>query len=263
MNTDDSKSHKDKVLVVDDEAFARRGMSIYLSAEGFCVTEVANAEEAWGVMQSGTQEKPAVDVAVIDASISPDPAISPHAASCDFYRGVHLVGQIKRMFPIVAVILCCALHEHCDADVMRMVSSGVRGLAYKRKDCTPQELLTAIKLARAGQVLIDSEVAKPKSLSDELIARLTDDERPWVVGAADRFNDLSRREREVISRLSISQSIECIATELSLAPRTVDNNVGSIYEKLGLNDAPSSLRRTTLLAKACMIHDLRRRPLYR
>ena len=260
MNTDDPQSRKDTVLIVDNEAFARRGMSLYLSAEGFCVTEVANAEDAWRVMQSGTRDRPAVDVAVVDVSVPSGPALAINKAECDIYDGVHLVDQIKHMFPIVAVILCCTIYEHCDNDVMRMIGNGVRGLAYKRKDCTPQELLTAIKLARAGQVLIDSEVSKPKSLADELIARLTDDERPWVVEAADRFHDLSRREREVISRLSISQSIECIATELALAPRTVDNNVSSIYEKLGLNDAPSSLRRSTLLAKACMIHDLRRQP---
>jgi DNA-binding NarL/FixJ family response regulator len=241
-----------KVLIVDDEAFIRRGMNLYLSGEGYRVIEATNEEGAWHIVQNGTQEHPAVDVAIIDISIPPD-AVTPSRTA--FNYGIRLVGRIKQIYPTIAVVLYTA-YEDRGTEILEMLNKGVRGLAYKLKGCAPSDFLTAIELARAGHVLIDPEVSNPSTLETELTAQLTDEERPWVMQAQTQFDNLSKREVEVVSRLAASQSIEHIATELCIAPKTVDNYIGSVYEKLGLNDAPAMLRRQTLLAKACMIHEL-------
>ncbi|MBK9229576.1 MAG: hypothetical protein IPO15_01505 [Anaerolineae bacterium] len=59
------------------------------------------------------------------------------------------------------------------------------------------------------------------------------------------------------NRVAAAHSNEGIAQSLALEPKSVENYISRIYDKLGLNGAPRRLRRTILLAKACMILDLR------
>ena len=57
------------------------------------------------------------------------------------------------------------------------------------------------------------------------------------------FPDLTAREREVLSLLAAGVSNSQIATRLSLSPKTVRNNVSSIFSKLQVADRAEAIVR--------------------
>ncbi|MEW5871956.1 MAG: response regulator transcription factor [Chloroflexota bacterium] len=240
-----------RLLLVDDNLFNRQGMCLYLQGQGFQVCEAGDEASAWGLCQQR------LDAAVIDISIPPDPD-TPSRPEHSF--GIHLARRLKEAHPTLGVVLFSA-YEDRGAEVLDMVRDGVRGMAYKLKGCQPRALLQAIHEVLAGRVLIDPEVhANRPALADELLNRLTPDERSWVHYALQTFDQLTPREVEIAQRVAASHNTSGIARALSITPKSVENYIARIYDKLGLNEmAPGAdLRKVVLLAKVCMIHDLRR-----
>ena len=240
-----------KILLVDDDVFNREGIRLYLHSQGAEVVEAGDVATAWSLTESA-----APDVAVLDISIPPSPD-SPSRSSHNL--GVQLANRIKRAHPDLGVVLFSA-YEDRGSEVLEMIREGVRGIAYKLKGCPPSALLSAIHDVMAGRVVIDPEVhANQRGLAEELLKRLTAEERVWVENAVKEFNGLTPREQEIAHRLAASHNTEGIAQALSLSPKTAENYIGHVYEKLGLNEmgkqAPN-LRKVVVLAKACMIFDL-------
>ena len=241
-----------KALVVDDDAFMRRGLSLYLTSAGFEVVVAANEASGWQLAINENYGA-LVDVAVIDIAIPPENG----AASRNSHNyGIRLARRIKRAYPQVGIVLFSAYEDRRD-EVVELLRDGVKGLAYILKGSEPAALLEAIGIACSGHVHIDPEVTNARALADEVFARLTPDEQCWVGIALRHFNELTDREMDVIARLASSSSVESITTELVIAPKTVNNHLDHIFGKLGLSHVPAHLRRHTLLTKACMIHDLK------
>lgn len=241
-----------KVLLVDDDVFNREGMRLYLGQEGLEIVEAGDEATAWNLARAQ-----ALDAAVIDISIPPD-SHSPSLVGNSF--GIHLACQLKKTQPALGIVLFSAYGDR-GSEIFDMVRDGTRGLAYKLKGCQPGALLAAIRDVIAGRVVIDPEVhASQRGLADELLKRLTSDESRWVEIAAANFDQLTPREKEIAQRLAASHNTEGIAQALSVSAKTTENYITHVYEKLGLNniaqDAPH-LRKVVILAKACMINDLR------
>jgi DNA-binding NarL/FixJ family response regulator len=241
-----------KVLLVDDDVFNREGMRLYLNREGMDIVEAGDEARAWDLAQAQ-----ALDAAVIDISIPPD-SCSPSLVGNSF--GIHLACQLKQTYPALGIVLFSAYGDR-GSEIFDMVREGTRGLAYKLKGSQPSALLAAIHDVIAGRVIIDSEVhASQRGLADELLKRLTSDESHWVKIAADNFEQLTPREKEIAQRLAASHNTEGIAQALSVSAKTTENYITHVYEKLGLSEiaheAPH-LRKVVILAKACMINDLR------
>lgn len=241
------------ILLVDDDAFNREGLRLYLEQEGFAIREAGDAATAWQVLGALQAGAAAADAAVIDISLPDEPG---QKAQPGRSVGVQLAGRIKEARPAFGVVLFSA-YEDRGAEVLELIGEGRRGLAYKLKGCQPTALLAALRGVMAGQVIIDPEVTDVRSLADRLMSRLTPEERPYVEVAVDLLPQLTPREREVAERLAAAHSNEGVAHALVLEPKSVENNISRIYDKLQLNDAPHHLRRAVLLAKACMIYDLR------
>ncbi len=235
------------VLLVDDNVFNREGLRLYLQLQGFEVLEAGDEQSALALAV-----RTPFQAAVVDISIPPDPH-TPSRVSHNY--GIHLTRQLKQLRPTLGIVLFSA-YEDRGSEVLEMIRSGIRGLAYKLKGCPPKALLEAVQEVIAGRVLIDPEVTNPRSLADEFLVRLTPDERPWVEGIIARFDLLSPREAEVAYRLAASYTTDGIAADLNAAPRTIEHHIGHVYEKLGLRELPPNLHRIVLLAKACMIIDL-------
>jgi DNA-binding NarL/FixJ family response regulator len=132
-------------------------------------------------------------------------------------------------------------------------------MVYKLKGCKPAALLQAIFDAMAGHVFIDSEVMlNPHTLADDLFARLTDAERPWVEEAIRGLDELTTRERDVARLLAASHNVNSIARSLSISAKAAENYIGRVYHKLGLGEMAkqaSDLRKIVILAKAHMIKE--------
>jgi DNA-binding NarL/FixJ family response regulator len=240
-------------LLVDDDAFNREGMRLYLEQEGFAILEAGDAATAWQELGASKTDAPAADAAVVDISLPAEPG---QKAQPNCSVGIQLAGRIKDADPAFGIVLFSA-YEDRGAEVLELIQEGRRGIAYKLKGCQPAALLAALRGVMAGQVIIDPEVTNVHSLADRLAQCLAPEERAYVEAAVDLLAQLTPREREVADRVAAAHSNEGIARELAIAPKSVENYVSRIYDKLRLNDAPHHLRRVVLLAKACMISDLR------
>jgi DNA-binding NarL/FixJ family response regulator len=241
------------VLIADDDAFNREGIRLYLSRQKFKVVEAGDEQSAWELAAG----KP-LDAAVVDISMPAQPGARVQSGGEG--AGIRLAKRMKQEMPAVGLVLFSA-HEDRGSEVLEMLRTGVRGLAYKLKGCPPSALLATIEEVIAGRVIIDPEVhANQRGLADELLKRLTPDERYWVDLAAGRLRELTPKEREISHRLAASHNTEGIARAVGVTTKTAENYIGQLYDKLGLNEmgreAPH-LRKVLVLAKVCMIDDLR------
>ncbi len=240
------------VLLADDDVFHRRGVRLYLSRHGYQVLEAGDEATAWQCAQDRQPGAAIVDIAI--------PA-TPHAlVSPERNLGFHLATRLKEWQPAMGVVLFSAYENH-GREMLALVNAGYRGLAYKLKGCSPGEVLKAIQDTLAGRVLIDPEVEfDQRSLGEELYARLSPEERPWVNRVMAQFDDLTPREREAALWLSAACTNDGIAQRAGISPKAAENLVSRVYQKLGLDEmartAPG-LRQAIILTKACMLQDLR------
>ena len=240
------------ILLVDDNVFNRDGIRLYLSRKGFNIQEAGDEATAWELA-----EHQDFVAAVVDISIPPDSDTPVHS---EHSYGIHLARKLKVNQPAMGVVLFSA-YEDRGAEVLDMVREGVRGIAYKLKGSQPEALLQAIQDVMAGRVVIDPGVhANRPELADQLFERLKSEEKIWVKYALQNFDNLTPREKEIAQRLAAAHNTQSIAQALTLTPKTVENYTGRIYDKLGFSEISvevTGLRKAVLLAKVCMIQELR------
>lgn len=242
------------VLIVDDDVLNRNGVRLYLQQQGFDVHEAGDARSAW---QTVEEQRP--DVAVLDIVLPPAPKVrAKHHRS----EGVTLAHRIKRAYPQIGVVLFSA-HQDRGGRVWDLLHAGHAGIVYTLKGRSPETLLRGIRDAYAGRVVLDPAVlTTAHSLADEFVQRMAAVERPWVERAAERMERLTPRERDVINRIAASFNVEGIADHLGISAKTVENHITAVYNKLGLGnlgDEAPALRKTVILAKACILFDLQQR----
>jgi len=235
------------VLVVDDDAFNREGVRLYLAQAGFQVSEAG--DEAGARLMAAHQ---IFDAAVLDVSI---PAVAGQRAYPAQSLGIRLAQHLKRQRPRMGIVLFSA-YEDRGQEVLELLEMGVRGIAYKLKGCRPQLLLEAIHAALQGKVVIDAEVTDTRLLARELLKRLSVEERPFVQRALGYIDTLTPREWQIADALAASHSAEGVAEEIGVSLKTVENYISRLYQKLGLDEVPGHLRRSNLLTKTWLVRSL-------
>ncbi len=245
--------HNHLVLVVDDNDFNRDGLVLYLQNSGYATLEAADAATAYALAEAHRPDSAVVDIVIPPAA--EQPALIAHSV------GVELARRLKALDPAMGVVLFSA-YEDRGREIWVLIREGVRGVAYVLKGSRPERLRQALDDARAGHVVLDGDAAAGKSqLVEELRTHLSPAERPWVERAVRLMPTLSPREEDVVRRLAASHNTQGIIETLGISQKTVEHHVRSLYDKLGLSDADAAaptLRKATLLAKACMIYDLTR-----
>lgn len=239
------------VLIVEDNQFNRRGLVLYLEDHGYTTLEAADERTA---LQLAYEQQPSA--AILDIVI---PARSDQPAISSQSNGLNVLRELKARDPALPVVVFSA-HEDRGGEVWRLVRDGMRGVAYLLKGTRPERILQALESTAAGHVILEPDaVTNPAHLVDEMRDRLTPEEAPWVEQGLTRLSTLTEREWEVVLRLTASQNNRGIAEALHISERTADNHVSNIYSKLGYNaidkQAPT-LRKSTLLAKACLLYEL-------
>jgi two-component system response regulator NreC len=196
-----------RLLLVDDHAIVRSGLRMLLESatDMEIVGEAGTAREA---LQAVAELHP--DVVLMDIGL-PD------------LSGIAATQQIKKDWPEVAVV---ALTMHEDEEYFfEMLQAGASGFIPKR--AAPDELLTAVQLAAAGEVYLYPSLAK--LLVQDYLAET----RGGPAGHA--LGDLTEREREVMVHLADGASNQEIADTLAISPKTVARHRENIMRKLNLH----------------------------
>ncbi|MDQ3210684.1 MAG: response regulator transcription factor [Actinomycetota bacterium] len=198
-----------KILVVDDHALVRRGMS-YVVKEGFPeggVIEAESASAALEVLHGGAD----IDIALVDVRM-PD------------LDGLELLRAMKAEWASVPVIML-STYENAPY-VKRALADGASG--YLLKDATPEDLSQAINVAMSGSGNV---------LSPRVIQNLFDEQ---INGSNQngRRNEysLTQRENDILAQLAEGRSNREIAQSLFLSEKTVKAHLASVFRKLGVTN---------------------------
>jgi two-component system response regulator DegU len=200
-----------RILIVDDHALVRRGMS-YVVKEGFPDADVVEADGAASALER-MREK-AADLALVDVRM-PD------------LDGLELLRAIKLEWPDVPVIML-STYENAPY-VKRALSDGASG--YLLKDATPEDLGQAINVAISGGGNV---------LSPRVIQNLFEDVESSTQGVNGRSRrteyNLTQREHDILALLSEGRSNRSIAQNLYLSEKTVKAHLAAIFRKLGVTN---------------------------
>ncbi|OGO40916.1 MAG: DNA-binding response regulator [Chloroflexi bacterium RBG_16_56_8] len=203
-----------RLVLVDDHAVVRSGLRMLLSTE-HDVEIVAEAGTAAEALEAASQMNP--DVILMDIGL-PDKS------------GIEATREIKRRFPNVAVV---ALTIHEDEEYFfKMLEAGASGYVPKR--AAPEELLSAIRVAAAGEVYLYPSLAK-LLVRDYLSEEHPADEKAGLDG-------LTGRESEVLTHLAEGASNTEIAAALVISPKTVERHRENIMRKLNLHSRAELVR---------------------
>jgi DNA-binding NarL/FixJ family response regulator len=197
-----------RVLIVDDQALFREGLSAVLVAKGVDVVgEACNGEEAVQLA-----ERLAPDVVLMDLRM---PVLD----------GVAATRRIQSLAKPPRVVALTTFDD--DASVFDALRAGAIG--YLLKDAPSAKLLEAIELAARGQSLLEPAIA----------ARVVG-EFARIAPAGPRNiavdHGLSEREIAVLRALARGAANKEIASELRIAEGTVKNHVTNILAKLRVTD---------------------------
>ena len=197
--------NKIRVLIADDHAVVRQGLSVFLGTQDDIevVGEAADGEQA---VERALRLSP--DVVLLDLVM---PKLD----------GIGVIRQLRDAAPATKVIVLTSFAD--DEKVFSAVQAGAAG--YLLKDVQPRELSEAIRRVSAGESLLHPSVAA--NLVRELQRR-----EPRNAAAA----DLTERERQVLAEIARGHSNKEIALALGIAEKTVKTHVGNILQKLHLAD---------------------------
>jgi DNA-binding NarL/FixJ family response regulator len=202
-----------RIVVAEDNALLREGIASLLEEAGHRV--VGRSSDADDLMLKIRSYAP--DVAIVDVRMPPG------------YSDDGLVAAVetRRSHPDVAVLV---LSQHLEpAYMLELVGDNASGVGYLLKDRVRDvaEFVDAVERVAAGGTAFDPEVVKS----------LVGGQRHSVL------DDLSGREREVLSLIAEGRSNKAIGKQLHLSARAIERHVQGIFQKLGLPESEDDNRR--------------------
>ena len=204
-----------RLLLVDDHAVVRSGLKMLLENERD-VEIIGEASNAGAAIDAAADLRP--NVILMDIGL-PD------------LSGIDATREIKKRLPEVAIV---ALTIHEDEEYFfKMLEAGATGYVPKR--AAPEELLTAIHAAAAGQVYLYPSLAK-------LLVRDFLGGNRAVADNLQTSSGLTNREYEILTYLAEGANNEEIAQSLVISPKTVARHRENIMRKLNLHSRAELVR---------------------
>jgi len=202
-----------RIVVADDNALLREGIASLLSDAGHeIVGRAVDADDLRLKVRSYTP-----DIAIVDVRMPPG----------NLDDGLVAAVEIRRLHPTVTVLV---LSQHLEPTyLLELVGDDAAGVGYLLKDRVRDvaEFVDAVERVAAGGTAFDPDVVKA----------LVAGHRRSVL------DDLTGREREVLSLIAEGRSNRAIGKQLYLSPRAVERDVQAIFKKLGLSDTEDDNRR--------------------
>jgi NarL family two-component system response regulator LiaR len=193
-----------RVLVVDDHAVVREGLRAFLDLQAG-IEVVGEAEDGEEAVAAAERVRP--DVVLLDL-------VMPRL------DGIGALRRLRERVPAARVIVLTSFLD--DDKLLPALRAGAAG--YLLKNAQPQELARAVRVAHAGETLLDPAVAA------RLVAALAAD------AEEDPLDRLTPREREVLELIGRGYPNKRIAQELDISEKTVKTHVGRLLPKLGVDD---------------------------
>jgi two-component system response regulator NreC len=194
------------IVLADDHTVVRSALRMLLEAEpGFeVVAEAGNADDAARYVLG---HKPTV--LILDLNMPGRPSLDA-------------IPDIRAASPRTEIVVLTMQNE--SAFARRALQAGVRG--YVLKEAADAELVQAVRSAAAGETYLQPALgARMASESDREPA-----------------DDLSEREREVLSLIALGHTNAEIAAQLFLSIRTVESHRAHIQQKLRLSGRAQLVR---------------------
>ena len=194
---------KIRVLLIEDHAIVQEGLSALLEKDPD-IQVVAKTCTGKGALEMA-RDYP-IDVAILDAHL---PDIS----------GIEVARKLFIHAPDIRVVVLTGTTGTILAKRF-LAMEGVRG--YITKESGQEELLLAIRSVFLGQRYLTSDIAPALAWSKH--------------SSKIPFDDLTRRETEVLMALLKNQKVKELAKQLNISPKTVHAYRYRIMKKLGVKN---------------------------
>lgn len=199
-----------RLLIADDHTLFRIGLKQMLhSFPGIeVVREATSAEETLAGVRKG-----GIDLLLTDLTMPGN-------------TGTQLIAAVRGACPTLP-ILVLSMHDE-PATVRRALQAGAQG--YITKEATPEILDAAIRRVASGEQYLAPSIAHELAL--ETLNH----------GSGERHHTLSPREWEVLRLIVTGTSLNQIAEQLNLSPKTVTTHKTHLMEKLGVESNADLMR---------------------
>ena len=194
-----------RVLIADDHKMVREGLRRILEFDGEIqvIDEADNGEECIKKIRSS---KP--DIVLLDINMP-------------VMNGIEALQEIRKK-KLKTKVIILTVHNEIEY-LLRAVDIGIDG--YVLKDSDAHELIRAVTSVYEGDKFIQPSLIP--LLNSKLIARDLD---------AERLEQLSKREIEVLKLVAVGMFNKEIGVELGISERTVENHLSSIFKKIDSSD---------------------------
>lgn len=204
------------IAIIEDDAKIRSYLAeqIQLQIEVGRLLIFEDAESA--LVELGARP---VDIALFDVNL---PGMN----------GIECIRQLKLLHPRMQMMVL-TVYDNPDT-IFNALKAGAT--SYLLKSTPAEKILEAIAEVQQGGSPISSQIAR-KVIEAFAIKEKTNE----------YFQDLSRREQEMLEHLSKGYRYKEIADKLFISLETVRTHIRNIYEKLHVNSRAEALKKTGLL----------------
>ena len=205
-----------RVLLAEDSYVVREGVRALIDSQD-SLHLVGVCGDLPSLMAAVDEHRP--DVVITDIRMPPDQTD----------EGVRAAQWMRDAHPQIGVVV---LSQYIEEDyALRLFEKGSGGRAYLLKERLGdvEELVEAVREVLRGGSVVDRVVV------DSLISARTRQRSP--------VDDLTPREREVLSHIARGSNNKAIAEQLVLSPRAVEKHINSIFAKLGIAEETDSHHR--------------------
>jgi DNA-binding NarL/FixJ family response regulator len=196
-----------RVFLVDDHEVVRRGVRDLLEAE----------EDIEVVGEAGTVEE----------AVGRIPATSPDVALLDVRLpdgdGVELCRDIRSAHPEIQALMLTSYDD--DEALFNAMMAGAAG--YVLKQVRGSDLIRDVRRAAAGESTLDPKLTgklmdrlRRRHEEDELVARLTEQERRILELLAEGLTNRQIAERMILAEKTIKNYVSNLLAKLGMARRT-------------------------------------------
>lgn len=210
-----------RVVIGEDQALMRAGLSLVLEQAGFEIVAVAG--DAADVVRKSAAHRP--DLLVADIRMPPT-----HTDD-----GLRAALEARRRLPGLPVLV---LSQYLQRDyAVELLESGAEGVGYllKQRIADVDRFVVDLRRIVAGGSVLDPEVVAA------MVGRHRSDDDP--VGR------LTERQREVLELMAQGRSNAAIAEQLGVSEKAIVRHTSNIYDELGLASSADDHRRVLAVVR--------------